>query len=233
MCESRARGGSYAGIPGKMAQLRLYPRVLFPAEIAIVHSESAWPSGGTMRQCATMQDESFYDSNDVDSRGHSCAWFREAVSTRKLKQNADSDSGLGLRVGRLQRREQSKKYEYVCSPPWVKDMCPCIDRDDPHTVIRSESNEHAPVCLNQILIRDFVLFFTWSRSAAEVRPLLRSWLMVDGQLLVLQKLIKWIDIDWENVMGCTYNFGGQWLDHQMLLLPMMMMMTTTTNTSRL
>lgn len=81
MCESRARGGSYAGIPGKMAQLRLYPRVLFPAEIAIVHSESAWPSGGTMRQCATMQDESFYDSNDVDSRGHSCAWFRSVPLT--------------------------------------------------------------------------------------------------------------------------------------------------------
>lgn len=50
-----------------------------------------------MRECVVLaRDTDFYDSNEQDSRGHDCNWFNHVAQA----------------------------HEYVCTPAWVKAMCP-------------------------------------------------------------------------------------------------------------
>lgn len=92
------RAGEYATVGGKIAQLRLYAGDLGAADIRKLHEESIWPrSGQRMRECVVLaRDTDFYDSNEQDSRGHDCNWFNHVAQA----------------------------HEYVCTPAWVKAMCP-------------------------------------------------------------------------------------------------------------
>lgn len=92
----------FEGIPGKMAQLRVYPRALSAAEVDELHEKSEWPWRGgfapryLVRQCSSATDADYADSNDQDANLHSCSWFAAQV----------------------------KESPFVCSPAWAKDMCP-------------------------------------------------------------------------------------------------------------
>lgn len=89
-------------IPGKVAQLRFYPRLLSPAEVLDLQNTAEWPSDGVrgpqnMKQCIeAATDYNYFDTNDVDGHGHSCLWYAQV--------------------------EQQEPY--ICRKGWAKLMCP-------------------------------------------------------------------------------------------------------------
>ena len=91
--------GPYATIPGKMAQMRVYPWKLSSQEVLTLHGSSLWPSGIQLKQCINpATDEDYFDTTQLDARRQSCAWYY-----------------------RIQLR-----YPYICRLKWLKVMCPVL-----------------------------------------------------------------------------------------------------------
>mmetsp|Transcript_58464 Transcript_58464/g.137275 ORF Transcript_58464/g.137275 Transcript_58464/m.137275 type:complete len:1840 (+) Transcript_58464:176-5695(+) len=90
-------GSKWQTIPGKIAQLRVYTRILTPDEIEELHKSSSWPAGDSVRQCINPhEDYAYSDSVEVDGKGHDCSWFATV----------------------------EKHSPYICAQTWAKNMCP-------------------------------------------------------------------------------------------------------------